>query len=149
MISLLPSIRPSASPSDCPENFHVPGSVSCPALQRLKVCHLQPDWHFLLFQQVSAFDWSSPAAGCRICVCLGRVAPFLLFFSPFEKICLEWRPLMSCFRTSHHTRIHQSDCLLRSFFSFCSCCEGGGGRGKPPENSTCLSMQTAQGFLQE
>lgn len=139
MISLLPSIRPSASPSDCPENFHVPGSVSCPALQRLKVCHLQPDWHFLLFQQVSAFDWSSPAAGCRICVCLGRVAPFLLFFSPFEKICLEWRPLMSCFRTSHHTRIHQSDCLLRSFFSFCSCCEG----GKTPRKiaRACLCKQ--------
>lgn len=64
---------------------------------------------------------------------------FYDFFFPFEKICLEWRPLMSCFRTSHHTRIHQSDCLLRSFFSFCSCCEG----GKTPRKiaRACLCKQ--------
>lgn len=64
---------------------------------------------------------------------------FYDFFFPFEKICLEWRPLMSCFRTSHHTQIHQSDCLLRSFFSFCSCCEG----GKTPRKiaRACLCKQ--------
>jgi len=101
-------------------------------LQRLKVCHLQPDWlscfltTFCIWLELQNLCLPGQIAVLRCCTFFWRDIPWK-------------RPLMSCFRTSHHTwmQLWGKTCLIAYFAAFAAA-----RRGKSPQTArACLCKQ--------